>query len=437
MGPSQNIGTNNNPMRDQDSYDELRSKKEEADFIAALQSEADTQKRLNDTRNEALKNKPSDQIESGFHTIKASHPLSDDTTPADLSLTVGENGVETDLQSSISASLEQEPQFHTIKGHEAPETAASYLDVETLSTVKAETTIDASEQILQSQTIADDIKSSDLLISTHAQNTAASGVVPTLAPLALNASTQGSAKEDTDLEIDISEIEDIEDAAADSVEIDLDLQEQLGSEQDLDAQLFEEKIQNIGFTANSHSGDVLTQSSTSSPLIGLSISGTQTGAGPIASITQPSLSPQSPVANAIVNTVSNTISEAIVTAKETPKGIVVQLDPPEMGRVYIDFLFDQDNAVTVIVKADSADSHAILRERQDFFHQLLSDSGFDSVNLSFEQNTGSGANQDLQDDKAKSYSLQAQQGQKDNSSTPSQPPAYQLGEHRTQIDIRL
>lgn len=82
------------------------------------------------------------------------------------------------------------------------------------------------------------------------------------------------------------------------------------------------------------------------------------------------------------------VSEAILLAKETSKGVTVQLDPPEMGRVYIDFLFDADRQVSVVIKTETLEAQHLLRERSAEFLGLLSENGLDSANLSFEFHDG-------------------------------------------------
>ena len=86
----------------------------------------------------------------------------------------------------------------------------------------------------------------------------------------------------------------------------------------------------------------------------------------------------------------NAVSQAILVANETAKGVTVQLDPPEMGRVYIDFAFDADDKVNVVVKSDLPESHFMLRERSEQFLSILKENGLEDVNLSFEQNAQNG-----------------------------------------------
>jgi len=81
----------------------------------------------------------------------------------------------------------------------------------------------------------------------------------------------------------------------------------------------------------------------------------------------------------------NAVSQAMLVANETAKGVAVQLDPPEMGRVYIDFIFNSDDSVNVVVKSELPESHLLLRDRSEQFLEFLKESGLENVNLSFEQ----------------------------------------------------
>ena len=109
--------------------------------------------------------------------------------------------------------------------------------------------------------------------------------------------------------------------------------------------------------------------------------------------------PSAPIATpAHSNAVINTVSQAMLIAKETSQGVMVQIDPPEMGRVYIDFMFESDSQVNVVVKSDTVASHDILRERAEHFTQMLKDNGFENINLSFEQQGSDSNNTNSQSD---------------------------------------
>jgi|GEM_PF-3075855 len=107
--------------------------------------------------------------------------------------------------------------------------------------------------------------------------------------------------------------------------------------------------------------------------------GTLNTAGPM--ITNPNAPVAGPQTVALV-------TDAMLLAKETSKGVTVQLDPPEMGRVYIDFIFDADKPVTVVIKTESSDAQHMLRERSEAFLAMLKENGLDDANLSFELHDG-------------------------------------------------
>lgn len=140
---------------------------------------------------------------------------------------------------------------------------------------------------------------------------------------------------------------------------------------------------------------------------------------------------------ALQQAVVSTVSEALLTAKETPKGVVVQLDPPEMGRVYIDFLFEGDNNVTVVVKSESAESQAILRERQEYFQSLLKESGFNNVTLSFEQQTGNGEGNSESAEQGKDMNIALSGQSVEAQAEPYNQRIYQMSEDVIRLDMRL
>lgn len=77
------------------------------------------------------------------------------------------------------------------------------------------------------------------------------------------------------------------------------------------------------------------------------------------------------------------LSEAVVAARETSKGVSIRLDPPELGRVYIDFIFEADRPVIVVIKAETPEADFQLRERAEPFLNLLREQGLDDITLQF------------------------------------------------------
>ena len=81
------------------------------------------------------------------------------------------------------------------------------------------------------------------------------------------------------------------------------------------------------------------------------------------------------------------INHAIIQARETMRGIQVQLDPPEMGRVMVDFIYESDQSLKVVIKAESLDAQLQLRQHSDILLTSLRDSGLDNISLDFQMNS--------------------------------------------------
>ena len=96
-----------------------------------------------------------------------------------------------------------------------------------------------------------------------------------------------------------------------------------------------------------------------------------------------------PTPNSTIHPAVQTVAQTLIKAQETQSGLSVRLDPPEMGRVFIEFQFESDRSVTAIIRSEVAETATLLKDKADIFLQLLKESGFDSVNLSFEQNQNS------------------------------------------------
>jgi len=120
----------------------------------------------------------------------------------------------------------------------------------------------------------------------------------------------------------------------------------------------------------------------------------ETLSSPSASVSQPSpsapissfkltasIQPSSPV---IHTPALQAVAEAVILARETSKGVSGRLDPPELGRVYIDFIFETDRPVTVVIKAETQEAGIQLRDRTEPFLNLLREQGLDDVTLKFE-----------------------------------------------------
>lgn len=295
-----------------------------------------------------------------------------------------------------------------------------------LQTIKSEDP----DSVIESE-ITPEIKATEsdiYIVQTQAAQTSSTAIIKetieTLPPLSgITNARSGLSTDPIIEETDLSEVE----IEASDVDIDgaIDLA-------DMDIQLPKEGNQTTQPNIFPNSA----QTSGGQPIIGLGgelaaptvFSGTTsvTNATPVTTTIPP----------AVQSAIISTVSDAILTAKETPKGVMVQLDPPEMGRVYIDFMFDADNRVNVVVKADNIDSFNILKERSQDFLQMLSDNGFSNVDLSFEQQSSSDGSSENSED-AQSYGVSYTEAAQDSLETSYRSPLYRVNEDELRLDLRL
>lgn len=251
-------------------------------------------------------------------------------------------------------------------------------------------------------------------------------------------SRKAGAKEARDIEVDIEREDlpsptDLRDVDLEPEDIDLSDLMTDAAEADFEAA---KSLPPLGQTALSPLAMSTASSPVLQPLMGL---GAET-LSPLALQSQsaaaasPTNFSQSP---ALRQAVVSTVSEALLTAKETPKGVVVQLDPPELGRVYIDFLFEGDNNVSVIVKSETADSQAILRERQEYLQSLLKESGFNNVSLSFEQQTGNGDGNAETGEQGKEMNIGLSAPSLEAQAEPYNQSLHQMSNETIRLDMRL
>ncbi|MCI5043992.1 MAG: flagellar hook-length control protein FliK [Aquisalinus sp.] len=100
--------------------------------------------------------------------------------------------------------------------------------------------------------------------------------------------------------------------------------------------------------------------------------------GAASSVQTPAFTVQSPVQQ---------VASAIINVAAQGDRVEVMLDPPELGRVFIDFNFSGDRSVSAIISAEASDTSNLMRKTADSLMQELNDAGFDSVNLSFAEHT--------------------------------------------------
>lgn len=79
------------------------------------------------------------------------------------------------------------------------------------------------------------------------------------------------------------------------------------------------------------------------------------------------------------------ISDAVASPDDTPDRITVQLDPPELGRVSIDFKFDAHGLQHVTVTGETPEAMRQLRLMHFELTQALERGGLSSQNMTFQQ----------------------------------------------------
>ncbi|MEP6342136.1 MAG: flagellar hook-length control protein FliK [Maricaulaceae bacterium] len=131
-----------------------------------------------------------------------------------------------------------------------------------------------------------------------------------------------------------------------------------------------------------------------------------------------------------------TIAQNLVKVQETQSGISVRLDPPEMGRVYIDFQFDTDRSVIATLRSDVAETAVHLKDKAEFFQQILKENGFNNVTLNFEQNNTSQDNSSDSFDESPSFSNTGSELEEATTAALPANTLYKLSPE-TAIDIKL
>jgi flagellar hook-length control protein FliK len=79
------------------------------------------------------------------------------------------------------------------------------------------------------------------------------------------------------------------------------------------------------------------------------------------------------------------ITDTISAPDDAPDRITVQLDPPELGRVSIDFKFDSHGLQHVTVTGENPEALRQLRMMHFELTQALERSGLSSQNMTFQQ----------------------------------------------------
>lgn len=113
--------------------------------------------------------------------------------------------------------------------------------------------------------------------------------------------------------------------------------------------------------------------------------------GPAATTSTPTtvpagLTPTAPsIPLAMPNEITGIILNALNNGVDAQEQLVVQLDPPELGRVMIDFKFDAQGLQQIVVTSENPEALKRLRELHFELTQALREHGLSEQNLSFQQ----------------------------------------------------
>ncbi|KCZ52192.1 hypothetical protein HY3_09380 [Hyphomonas pacifica] len=128
------------------------------------------------------------------------------------------------------------------------------------------------------------------------------------------------------------------------------------------------------------------------------------------------------------------VSQELSTDNKHNK-ISVQLDPPELGRVSIEFKFDSQGLQHVLVTADSAEAVRRIRTFHQDLVSVLEQNGLTSQDMTFrEQSSGQNSSRSHADHSTQTLTDRDIQNSKANVVSVTEPPARTIS---TGLDIRL
>jgi len=104
-----------------------------------------------------------------------------------------------------------------------------------------------------------------------------------------------------------------------------------------------------------------------------------------AQVQQPQMTPTNALVTASPADTVKIITDTIAAPDDAPDRITVQLDPPELGRVSIDFKFDSHGLQHVTVTGENPEALRQLRLMHFELTQALERSGLSSQNMTFQQ----------------------------------------------------
>ena len=94
--------------------------------------------------------------------------------------------------------------------------------------------------------------------------------------------------------------------------------------------------------------------------------------------------------------IANVLSRSLASGDDGPDRVVVQLDPPELGRVSIDFKFDAQGLQTVTVTGENPEALRRMREMHSELISVLQQHGLSGQDLNFGQQQQSQQHADQQ-----------------------------------------
>jgi hypothetical protein len=104
-----------------------------------------------------------------------------------------------------------------------------------------------------------------------------------------------------------------------------------------------------------------------------------------AQVQQPQMTPTNALVTASPADTVKIITDTIAAPDDAPDRITVQLDPPELGRVSIDFKFDSHGLQHVTITGENPEALRQLRLMHFELTQALERSGLSSQNMTFQQ----------------------------------------------------
>ncbi|MEL7041467.1 MAG: flagellar hook-length control protein FliK [Pseudomonadota bacterium] len=157
----------------------------------------------------------------------------------------------------------------------------------------------------------------------------------------------------------------------------------------------------------------------------------------ISTAATPGLTPTAPAqVIAAPNELTHVILNALKSGFDPQEQLVVQLDPPELGRVLIDFKFDAQGLQQVVVTSENPEALKRLRELHFELTEALKDQGLSEKNMSFRQEA-----EDRQSSGWKGAdftpSMSSVYGQIDDAAALSAPPPVTRAGPTDRLDLRL